>query len=66
MNSWRVSWWVRKTSEHRRSRDVRVLLLDPAHPHAQMLGFEHDGDAQRLDFFHDRMGDLRRQPFLDL
>src|ERR1019366_5453041 len=53
-------------AKHRRRRDVGILLLDDAHPHAQMLGLEHHGDAERIDLRHQGLRDLRRQALLHL
>jgi len=37
-----------------------VLLLDPAHHHAEVHGLDHHPHAARLDRVLDRLGDLDR------
>ncbi len=47
-------------------RRRRARLLDAAAGHAAMAGLDDDGDAKRMEHGLDRVGDLRRHPFLDL
>src|SRR6185437_10916891 len=44
----------------------RILLLDAAHHHAKMRGFDDHGHPKRVKCFLDRMEDLGGQPFLHL
>src|SRR2546428_11765706 len=46
--------------------DPTVLLFDAAHLHAEMIGLDHDGDADRLEGFLQALGDLTRHPLLPL
>src|SRR5215470_10861632 len=43
-----------------------MLLLDAAHHHAEMAGFDDYAYALRVDGFLNRLGDLRGETFLDL
>src|SRR5262249_54885233 len=45
---------------------LRVLLLDPAHHHAQVDGFDHDADAGGSEHLLDRRGDFFGEPLLNL
>ena len=50
-----------------RARDgFGVLLLDPAHHHAQVVGFDHDANSLGLKDFVDGARDLLGQPLLNL
>lgn len=44
----------------------RTLLFDAPHLHTHMAGFDHDGDAHRVEGFLDAVADLHRQAFLHL
>ena len=44
----------------------RAGLLHAAQRHAQVLGLEHDADALGRELALEPVGDLRRQPLLDL
>ena len=55
-----------ESTEQTGSFHDRVLLLDPAHHHAEMFRFHDDGDAVWFQTVHQRLGDLRRQVFLNL
>src|SRR5260370_2447359 len=44
----------------------RVLFLDPAHHHAQMFGFDHNGNPTRMQSAHERLSNLRCQVLLNL
>ena len=57
---------VAETAQHRARHAERVLLFHAAHRHAQVRRFHDDGDAERVDFFANRLGDLARQPLLNL
>ena len=56
----------RKLAAHRRGDRRRAGLADPAHRHAQVLALDDDDDAARLEDAHERVGDLRGEPLLDL
>src|SRR5262249_982080 len=43
-----------------------VLLLDAPHEHAEMRGLDDHADALREERIVERLGDLSRQPLLDL
>ena len=45
----RVRASLAERAEHRARDGERVLLLDAAHRHAEVRGFDDDGDAERLD-----------------
>jgi hypothetical protein len=51
---------------HGAGDDVGVLLLDAAHPHAEMLGLDHHPDALGLELLHEDIRELRGHPLLDL
>src|SRR5579871_1682299 len=55
-----------EAAEHRACTRGRVLLLDSAHRHAEVRRFDDHRDAERIDFFADRLGDLVRHSLLDL
>jgi hypothetical protein len=57
---------VLKHPEHGTRDRHRVLLFDATHRHAQMRRFHHHGDAERANFFSNRLRDLIRETFLDL
>lgn len=57
---------VFERSKHGAGHRNRVLLLNAAHDHAQMLGFDDDGNALRTDLLVDGFGNLHRQTFLHL
>src|SRR5215467_394095 len=59
-------FFVPETSEHRTGDGRRVLFLHTTHHHAKVARFDDDSDALRLDHFLNRLGDLRREAFLDL
>jgi len=42
------------------------LLFDAAHLHAEVVGLDHDGDADRLEVFLQALGDLPGHPLLHL
>ena len=65
-NSVRVSSSLRKQPSMDDVTADGVLLLDAAHHHAQMPGFDDDADALRFDGVLDGLGDLRGQALLDL
>ncbi len=44
----------------------RLLLLDAAHAHAHVAGFDDHGHAHGLERFLDAVADLHRQPLLHL
>ena len=44
----------------------RTRLLDTAHGHAGVCGLDHHRHAQRLDLFHQQVGDLAGETFLHL
>src|SRR5437899_5910425 len=48
--------FVAEGAEHRRRHRRGVLLLDPAHHHAEVARLDDDADALRLDDFLDRLG----------
>ena len=51
----------------KRARDrPRILLLDAAHHHAQMLGLDHDTNARRLQHVVDGLSNLLGQSLLHL
>ena len=41
-------------------------FLDAAHGHAEVFGLDDDGNAVRLEDFHDRVGNLAGEALLDL
>ena len=48
------------------SNGLGVLLLHPAHHHAEVVGLDHHPDSGRLEHAAEPIGDLLRQPLLDL
>ena len=57
---------VLECSQHRTGYSHRVLLLDTAHDHTQVLGLDNDANASGADLRIDGLSDLHRQPFLNL
>src|ERR1051326_4137505 len=57
---------VFKGADHRTGDRYRILFLDAPHNHAQVLRFNHDGDAARVNLLIDRVRNLRRQSLLNL
>src|SRR3990170_2558472 len=57
---------VAEGPEHRRGHRLRVLLLHPAHQHAEVDRLHHDRDAAGLERLVERRRDLRREPLLHL
>jgi len=57
---------IAEGAEHATGHDDGVLLLDAAHPHAEMFGFDDDTDALRIDGFHQRGRHLGGQALLHL
>ena len=57
---------VAERAEHGARHGEGVLLLDAAHRHAEVGGLHDDRHAERRDLLADRVGDLVRQPLLDL
>src|SRR6266511_1931003 len=55
-----------QNASHGRGDGLRPGLADPPHRHAQVLGLDHDDGALRLEYVHQRIGELRCQPLLDL
>ena len=55
-----------ETTEETRCFHHRILLFHAAHHHAEMFCFHDNADATRLQTFHERVGDLDRELFLDL
>src|SRR5207249_9881329 len=55
-----------KDAQHTAGENPTVLLFDPAHLHAEVIGLDHDGDADRLEVFLEALGDLTRPPLLHL
>ena len=57
---------VAEASEHGAGDGGGVLLLDPAHHHAEVSGFDDDADALWFDDFLNGFRDLGCEPLLDL
>src|SRR5205085_7514005 len=57
---------IAEEAEHGGSHRRGVLLLHPAHHHAEVARFHYHAHALRFDRLHDGLSDLRRQPLLDL
>ena len=57
---------VLELAAHRRRRRRRAGLANTAHGHAQVFGLDHHDGAARSQLAHQRIGDLRGQPFLYL
>src|SRR6266481_4621098 len=57
---------VLERAQQTRSFHDRVLLLDSAHHHAQMFRLHDYSDAVGLETFHERLGNLRGEIFLNL
>jgi len=57
---------VLEAAEHRARDGSRVLFLDAAHDHTQMLGFDHNGHALWFNSVVNDFGDLHRQALLHL
>ncbi len=55
-----------KGTEHSTGGDPRVLFLHAAHAHAQVLGSDNHADPIRVQFFHERVGNLGSEPLLHL
>src|SRR2546423_5511167 len=53
-------------TEQARSFHDRVLFFDAAHHHAKVFRFDHDPNAAWFQTFHQRVGDLNCELFLDL
>src|SRR5699024_2210839 len=51
---------------HRRRHRLRMWLLHPAHRHTHVLGRDHHNRPGRIQVFHNRFNNLRRQAFLYL
>src|SRR2546425_688953 len=51
---------------HRTGHGYRVLLLDAAHDHAEVLRLNDYGHAARMNFFINRICNLSSQPLLHL
>src|SRR6185437_5354292 len=49
-----------------RRHRLRILLLNTAHHHAEMICFDHDAHAARLEHALNRFGDLLGEPLLHL
>src|SRR3954470_3001564 len=57
---------IAEHAEHRGRHHGRVLLLHPAHHHAEVARLDHDRDALRVDRLHDDLRDLLGEPLLEL
>jgi len=57
---------IAEATEHGGSDGFRMLLLDAAHHHAQVAGFNDDANALRLDNFLNGFGDLGGEALLYL
>ena len=55
-----------KDPQHRAGHHHRVLFLDSAHAHAQMLRAQHHSNTERVELVHEHVRNLRREAFLDL
>src|SRR5262249_4403892 len=55
-----------ESTKQRAGEDHGVLLFNPTHSHAQVLCFDDDGHAKRIELLHDGICDLVRKPFLNL
>ena len=53
-------------SQHGTGDDNRVLLFNAAHAHAEVLGAQDDPDTDRVQFVHQHVRNLRREPLLHL
>src|SRR5271165_6026606 len=53
-------------SQHRAGYRARVLLLNSAHHHTQVLGFQNHADAKRFELLQQALSDLLGQAFLNL
>ena len=53
-------------TQHRAGHRLPVLLLDPAHLHAQVPRFDDHAHSFRADLFRNGFGDLAGHAFLDL
>ena len=58
--------FITEASKHRGGHRRGVLLLDAAHHHAQVAGFNDDAYALRLDDLLDGLGDLCGHALLNL
>jgi hypothetical protein len=59
-------FFLAETAEHRGRHGGGVLLLDSAHHHAQVAGFDDNADALGFDYFLDGFGDLGGEALLNL
>src|SRR6202171_3857372 len=53
-------------AQHAAGEDAAVLLFDPAHFHAEVIGLDDDTHADGFQVFLQALGDLPRHPFLHL
>ncbi len=53
-------------AEHGARNGIASLFLHSAHHHAEVRGFDDDGDAVGFEDAHEFFGDLRCHPLLDL
>src|SRR5260221_7057646 len=53
-------------AKHRARRRRRVLLLHPAHDHAEMAGLDHDAYSGGIEDFEQGIRDLLGEALLDL
>ena len=51
---------------HRRRGGDGAGLAHAAHRHAEVFGLDHHDGSARIQLAHQRVGDLRGQPFLHL
>ena len=64
-NSGRVAS-VTENAQHPAGDEVGAALADAAVDHAMMRRLDDHGDAAGLQYLFDRVGDLRREPLLNL
>ena len=57
---------VAECAEHGGGEGVGILFFDAAHGHAEVLGFDDNGDAEGFDEFVDHLGDFGGHAFLHL
>src|SRR3989304_133622 len=55
-----------EAAEHGAGNRLRMLLLDPAHHHAQMPRLDDHSHSLGANLFHQGLRNLRRQPLLNL
>ena len=65
-NSARVAGWSRNDAEHAAGDEIGAALVDAAADHAMVGRLDDHRHPARIEHLLDGVGDLRRQPLLDL